>query len=128
MIFDDIRSAAIRTGLVAIDYETTGLSSFKDKLLGAAIAVPGASWWVPIGEPLKDWIAGLRSVFECGAQVVMWKAHFDQAFHPKYGLPLYGNVHDAKAGWWLLEPHEWAPQGLKDRIVIETGRQVIHYH
>ena len=128
VIFDDIRSAAVRTGLAAIDYETTELSPLEGKLTEVNIAVPGQSWSIPVAEPMSKWLAGVRSLYECGAQVVHWKSFFDQSFHPKYGLPLYGNVHDAKAAFWLLEPQDWAPKGLKDRGELEFGVKAIRYH
>jgi len=128
--FDLIITQAKFHGLVALDFETTGLDAINDKVTGVAVAVPGSSWWMPIpkDEPaIKVWSAGLQELIECGAQVVWWKSWFDMAFLPSLGLPIYDNHHDARIMWHLLEPYKWSPKGLKARAKKQYKTKVIEF-
>lgn len=116
-------SAVERADLTCLDFETTGLSTHRDNIVGAAISVaPGAAWYVSVAH-LGDNVSeraftALLDVLR-RAKLLYWNAKFDHSmalYRLGVSLPI---THDAMMRTYLVDPN------VKDLRLKRVGPEVL---
>jgi DNA polymerase-1 len=118
-------------GSFAFDTETTGLDTFKDKLVGISVSpVPGEAYYIPVGHigweqvqqlPVEQVIYKLKPVFaDEKIKKIAHNAKFDMEILAQYGISVNNLTSDTMVAAYLLGEKS---QGLKalafNRLDIE---------
>lgn len=113
------------TGVVSVDFETTGhpvyTDEFKPTILGVSFQ-PGSGWIIPLGHydsPFKDWKRILKifskGVIENPAILkIAWNLEFEYSIFLKYGYRMRGRIFDGMIAKYLLD--ETRPNDLKSQV------------
>ena len=119
---DDLLNIKKDIKSIAVDTETTGLNTQRDKLVGIALSwQEGQGLYIPLGHHFKcnlpiDEVRKILNPILKEKIIVMHEAKFDIHFLLRYGFTIDFPIIDTKLLYWVLFNHDKLRLGLKDLV------------